>query len=148
MGDDIRFEIKDKEYSAGRLDAKRQFHITRRLGPFIGSIAKDGDFNSLKEEAVIAALLDVAAEMPDESLDYVIDNCLGVAKRKDGPLWANITTLTPSGERILQYQDIDDMVSMLTIVFHVLKGNMSGFFDALPSDFADKVKENVSALSK
>ena len=145
MNEDILFTVKDNEYSAGKLDAKRQFHIIRRLLPFMESFVQEGHFSDGFNEASIGAFLKMAGTIPDEQLDYVIDHCISVVKRKDGDRWAAVSTPLPNGGRALQYGDID-MTAMLIIVFNVLKRNLAGFFDALPSDFAEKFKGMGSAM--
>ncbi|MDR1020508.1 MAG: hypothetical protein LBL73_07105 [Synergistaceae bacterium] len=144
MDEDITFRVKEQEYSAGKLDARRQFHIVRRLAPFLGGILEAGNLEKLSDEKAIAGLLGAAGTIPDEQLDYVIDNCLSVVTRKDGAIWAAITAAAPGGKRVLQYKDID-WVAMLTIVYYVIKRNLSGFFDALPSDLSEKLRGMASA---
>jgi hypothetical protein len=79
-------------------------------------------------------------------LDYIIDQCLSMVKvRKDG-VWSKATTPLPGGGQAIMHREIsDDMVAMMTIVYFVLKENLSGFFDALPSDFQEKLAGAMSA---
>lgn len=148
MNDDMTFRIGGIEYQAGKLDAKRQFHIVRRLLPVFSGVFDEGSPDSLSDEKALGAFLKAAGEMEDDQIDYVIDNCLSIVQRHDDNIWANITVPLPGGKQALRYKDIDDMATMLTIVYHVIRGNLSGFFDALPSDFTDKLKEKASVLSK
>ena len=141
MNQDMKFKVGEVEYSAGRLDAKRQFNIVRRLAPIIGGIAPVmGEGRS--ETETITAFCKVVSELPDEQLDYVIDKCLEVAERNDGGAWGKVVTATPNGQVLFMYKDIG-MVEMLTIVFHVLQRSVGGFFDALPSDLVDKLKATL-----
>ena len=144
MDSDITFTVKGNEYSAGKLDAKRQFHITRRLLPLMGGFIKEGHMEGETSEAAIAAFLKIAGNMEDEQLDYIFDHCLAVVKRKDGDISAQITAPIPNGKRAILYEDID-MMAMLIISFNVIKRNLSSFFDALPSDLAEKFRGAMSA---
>lgn len=146
MDGDLKFSVGGHDYSVGRLDAKRQFHIVRRMLPLFSGILdalKGGGVESVTDAAAIKGLIDASGSIPDDQLDYVIDNCLAVVERADGATWAKITTALPSGGRDLMYKDID-LVAMMTIVFYVLKRNLSGFFDALPSESRDKIKEALN----
>jgi len=139
MNEDIVFTIKEHEYSAGKISAKQQFHIVRRLLPFFEGFVQGGNVNTESMDVSLGAFLKVAGTMPDEPLDYIIDNCISVVKRKDGNVWAAISTQLWNGKSALQYEDID-MTALLMIVFNVIKRNLSGFFDALPSDLQEKFK--------
>ena len=121
-------------YQAGKLDAMRQFHVTRRLAPFLPKLAGAGlpsDPGSLSQAAVFAFLEPLAAcvaAMSDADAEYVLHTCLSVVERRqDAGGWAKVM----AGGRLM-FEDMD-MAAMLVCAFHVLQHNLSGFFAALPS---------------
>lgn len=150
---DLEFEHNGQAYRAGKLDAKKQFHVSRRLAPFLvdaisgldqedllamvegAQAAGQKDQSNAKKPkakesdglAWLAPLASTLADMPDEPLDYILNACLAVTARKQvGGGWAKVQG--PGG---LMFEDID-MAGMLTITFNVLKHNLSGFFVGLP----------------
>lgn len=133
----MQFQAGGHEYKAGKLDAKRQFHIVRRLLPCLAGFA--GDVENLTDADAVKGFADAVGTIADDQLDYVIDHCLAVVERQDGGVWAAVTCPLPGGGRSLQYQDIG-MAEMLTIVYYVIKHNLTGFFDAFPSELTDKLK--------
>jgi hypothetical protein len=146
MDANMVFTVKDKEYSAGKLDAKRQFHVLRRLAPLLGGVVAHGGVN-MNEDEGIGEFLNGIGTLPDDAADYVLDHCLSVVKRNDGGAWCAITAAAPNGHRVMQYDDMD-MIEMLTVVFYVLRHNISGFFDALPSDLEERLRGAISAMSR
>ena len=135
----MQFNVGEHEYQAGKLDAKRQFHVVRRLLPCLAGFTEE----NISDAEAIKGFMNAVGGIEDEQLDYVIDNCLAVVECQDGGAWAAITCPLPNGRRTMQYQDIG-MAEMLTIVYHVIKHNLSGFFDVLPSDLTDKLKGALS----
>ena len=92
----IEFEINGVQYRAAAMDARRQFHVARRLSavlsPAADAIGKSKDDKSVKG-GIIAALdgfFDALSSLPDDQLDYVIDACLDTVSRKDGTQWSPI----------------------------------------------------------
>jgi len=130
------------QYQAGKLDAVRQFHVARRLAPFLPKFvaaahlpglaaAAAGQGASLNPDVMAAVLGPLAksiAEMSDADAEYVLYTCLSVVERqqpKGG--WARVM----AGEKLM-FEDMD-LAAMLVCVGHVLMENLSGFFAALPS---------------
>lgn len=138
------FEAKGRTYRVGRMDAKRQFHVLRRMGPIMpGLMALVGtepgvektDGKGLDAEAGAQAALGVLAtslaEIPDADMDYILDNCLAVAERKQAAGgWARVAI-----DGALMFEDID-MPVMLQIAWQALQHNLSGFFGGKLPDFS------------
>jgi hypothetical protein len=130
------FEVGGFTYRAGKLDARTQFHVVRRLAPVLGSFRDilavvrpaEGQERVDPIEA-IEPLADAVSKMPDDHVDYVLDACLSVCQREQpggagwSPVW-NVQAKRP------QFEDID-MLAMLQIVANVLAGALSGFFPGL-----------------
>jgi len=120
--------INEHTYQIGKINARDQFHIIRRLAPVLGGIAPalqggKGGIEALPEIA------NAIAKLSDADADYVIFGLLKVVSRKqsNGLGWGPVST----GE-LLMYDDID-MAQMIKLAWEVLSYNMSGFFAALPS---------------
>lgn len=144
--------IKEKKYRTGRLDARRQFHVVRRLAPVISSLtdlAKDlpglladpdkrQDGQDMPTDDLLAALgplADAIASMSDTDADYVINSCLAVVERQQpSGGWAKIMV----GDA-LQFEDLD-MAAMLRLTFAVLEDNLGGFFGELPPNLTAQVR--------
>lgn len=135
----IEFEINGVQYRAQTMDARLQFHVARRLSavlaPSADAIDKSKDDKSVKG-GIIAALdgfFDALSTMPDAQLDYVIDACLDTVSRKDGGAWSPIRR-----GGALMY-DLD-LYTQGAIVYHVVRGQLDGFFASLPAPVRDMLK--------
>ena len=144
----IEFEINGVQYRAQTMDARRQFHVARRLSavlaPSADAIGKSKDDKSVKG-GIIAALdgfFDALSTLPDDQLDYVIDACLDTVSRKDGTQWSPIRR---GGAMMYDL----DLYTQGAIVWHVVKGALDGFFASLPAAVRDTLKgASASAMAK
>ena len=134
----MELELDGHTYRVGKLDARAQFHIVRRLAPVLGELAPalQGGKGGLDALPLIATAV---AKLSDADADYCIFGLLKVVNRKqpNGLGWGPVAT-----ENLLMYDDIG-MTQMLKLAWEALTFNMSGFFAALPSDLkeaAQKVK--------
>jgi hypothetical protein len=134
----MELELDGHTYRVGKLDARAQFHIVRRLAPVLGELAPalQGGKGGLDALPPIATAV---AKLSDADADYCIFGLLKVVSRKqpNGLGWGPVAT-----ENLLMYDDIG-MTQMLKLAWEALTFNMSGFFAALPSDLkeaAQKVK--------
>lgn len=132
----MEFEQNGKTYKVGKLDARAQFHIVRRLAPVFGELIpalQDG-----KEGFdAIPAMAKAVAGLSDADTDYCLFGLIGTMSRKQeqGLGWGPVAT-----GNALMYADID-MVGMLQLAWQSLQYNMSGFFAALPSDLQEAVQK-------
>lgn len=116
---EVDFQIDGKEYRADPLDARKQFHVARRIAGSIGS----GD---------IASALMALSGQSDEVFDYVIDACLSVVKVKgDTGAWEKVLV----GDQIMHPHIRDNLATMVQIIVPVVEANVKGFLSALPSGF-------------
>jgi len=118
----MEFEINGQQYRSGKLNARLQFHVARRLAPVLGGLAEasknnDGDFAGF-----LQPIADAIAGMSDADCDYVLDACLGVVQRQQGSSWVNIFV-----NKAQMFDDID-MGVMLQIASKVITENLGGFF--------------------
>lgn len=133
-------QIGEHTYEIGRLSAKKQFHVSRKLLPisrafgevwsdvviFIGEDGEEREENTEAIFRVVGQLSEAFAALPDKDVDMVIDTCLAVARRQNagGVGFSPVLSSSPTGE--LMFQDMD-MPEMLLIVWHTLKENMGNF---------------------
>jgi hypothetical protein len=122
------FSIGDHNYKSGRMNARQQFHVSRRLAPIFSGLADAiGDDGAPTDLNAIATAI---SSLPDADCDYVLNACMGVTHRQvgGGAAWGSI--MTPTGA--ILFDDID-MIVMVHIAWEVLRDNLGGFFRALPS---------------
>jgi hypothetical protein len=137
----MEFELKGHTYRAGKIDARAQFHIVRRLAPVLGEIAPAAAGGKLGGLDALPPLANAIAKLSDADADYCLFGLLAVVSRKQpqGTGWGPVTTTG----NLLMYDDLD-MVGMLQLAWKALEFNMQGFFAALPSglkEAAQKVNE-------
>ena len=132
----MELELDGHTYRVGKLDARAQFHIVRRLAPVLGELAPalQGGKGGLDALPPIATAV---AKLSDADADYCIFGLLKVVSRKqpNGLGWGPVST-----ENLLMYDDIV-MTQMLKLAWEALTFNMSGFFAALPSDLKEAAQK-------
>lgn len=139
------FSVKGINYKPTKMPAKTQFHVTRRLTPFIvGMLAhlpkdaitgamtadkKSIDLGAIADQVnpidMIIPVMESLAKMPDADVDYVLDTCMEYCQRSLGADkgWA----VLKQPKVPCQYSDID-MIGMLQITWNVIQGNVGNFF--------------------
>ena len=144
----IEFEINGVQYRAAAMDARRQFHVARRLSAVLspsadalGKVAPDAD-SKAGFIAAIDGFFEALSTLPDDQLDYVIDACLDTVSRKDGTQWSPIRR---GGAMMYDL----DLYTQGAIVYHVVKGALDGFFGSLPAAVRDTLKgASASAMAQ
>lgn len=123
--------INGHTYRIGKIDARSQFHIVRRLAPIFGELAPALRGGSSDALASLPAITAAFAKLSDEDMDYCLFGLLRVVVRQqpNGLGWGPVC----AAGNVLAYDDIT-MPVMLQIAWASLSENMSGFFAALPSD--------------
>lgn len=157
MKEFAEFPVGGISYKPTNMPAKTQFHVTRRLTPFIvamlarlpkNAIAaamtedkKNIDLNAIAAQMnpldMIQPVLESLAAMADKDVDYVLDTCMEHCQRSlgAGKGWASVKM--PNAP--CQYQDID-MMQMLQIVWHVIQGNVGNFFPVPPLNSSEQTQ--------
>jgi hypothetical protein len=115
-------EVGGFQYRIGKIDARKQFHVARRLAPLLAGMSNVPD-KSQGFAAFLGPLTDALSGMSDQDVDYVLDICLGACKR-----------IQPSGHPApvmvrggLMFEDID-MGQMIQLAVKVIQVNLGGFF--------------------
>lgn len=130
------FEIEGKEFRADKLDAFKQFHVSRKLAPIIPTlipvfvkIAKDGaevkDLSAYGE--LLAPFADGLSAMTNEDSEYVLSVCLSVTKRKVGDNWAPVWS---NSGKVLMFDDMN-LGDMIQIVLKVVQDSLGNFIRGL-----------------
>lgn len=138
------FQIGDRKFKLGKIDAFRQFHIVRRISPLLAdlmpalaamskSTKKNAESMSedekLDEFAKLAQpILAGLSKLSDADADYVLFRLLGAVEIHQAEFnsWAKVAT--DSG---LMIQNLELPV-MLQAAGRALMFNLSGFFALLP----------------
>lgn len=134
-----KFSCGKFNYQAGVINARSQFHIVRRMTPFLnGLVPLLSGLKTLDEVKAMdpatalksmPAFTEILAKMDDETADYVIFGLLSVVTREqpEGLGWAQV-----SNGKSLMFMDIS-MPEMLTLAGRALAANLGDFFVVLNS---------------
>lgn len=135
------FEAGGRKFKIGKLDAFRQFHIVRRIGPLLAGMIpvfaeiKSAKVDDLPEEEKLAAFGKIAepimgglSKLSDADADYVLFRLLSVVEvqQPEFNTWAKIAN--DSG---LMIQDLE-LPLLLQAAARAFMFNLSGFFASLP----------------
>lgn len=135
------FQVGGKEFKLSKLDAFKQFHIVRRLGPVlgeivpvaqkIGSMRNDGgsEEEKLSQAAEIAKpIMDGISKLSDADANFVLLGLLEAVEMKQQPAgnWARIAR---GGNLMIQTLELPEMLQVAGRAFSY---NLSGFFSIAP----------------
>jgi hypothetical protein len=117
---DTEFKIGANDYRAGRLSARQQFDVARRLSFVLTMLGaeKTAEFKATPENFARIILV-TAGQVPQADMDAALTLCLSTVKRKiPGDIgWAPLTA--PGGALMM---DID-MPELLEIVWRVVSAH-------------------------
>jgi hypothetical protein len=120
----MEFEINGQTYRSSKLNARQQFHVSRRLAPVLGGLATASGSAAEDFAHFLQPIADAVAKMSDDDCDYILDTCLAVVQRQQGTAWAQIFVA-----KNIMFEDID-MAAMLQIAAKVIQENLGSFFHA------------------
>jgi hypothetical protein len=120
----MEFEINGQAYRCGKMDAFKQFHVSRRLAPVFGGLASSASKDNADFSQFLQPIAEAVAHMLDADCDYVLQACLGVTQRKQESGWANVYNVQT---KALMFSDVD-LAVMLQITAKVIQDNLGGFF--------------------
>lgn len=124
-------ELSGRIYHTGKLDARRQFHVARRLAPVIAAMADAaGSIDDLKSVAASIDLEKIAgavAALSDADADYIMDNCLSVVTYRDQEAQRDFKIMPRPG--VVQF-DFVGLPEMLRLAAAVIQENLAGFMPA------------------
>ncbi len=130
------FDVGGQTYRVAKLDAFRQFHVSRRIAPIIPTLvplfvklAREGsltnDIAGLSE--LLVPFAEGIANMSDEASEYLIANCLSVAQRKNGTGWAAVWN---TNAKACMFDDMD-LGIIMQIVMKVIQDSLGPFIQGL-----------------
>lgn len=135
------FEINERQFKLSKLDAFKQFHIVRRLGPILGQIIPVAkNLMGLKEEGMseeqkfdaitklIGPIMEGISKLSDEDANFVLLGlCAGVeVKQMPAGNWARVVR-----DGNLMIQDLELPV-LLQLAGRSFAYNLAGFFAIAP----------------
>lgn len=133
--------VEGQQYTIGKLNAQKQFHILRRLTPFLvpileawldakGEGAKLTDvklgeiLGSLTEGPALEKIASTLADMPDDKIDYIMFTSMEAVKRGMAGQWMPVKV---NGQNRLMYDDISGS-ALLQLTGLVIWENLGNFF--------------------
>lgn len=117
-------ELNGHTYVVGRLNARQQFDVLRRLGGvsfwFEQELAEDA---SAAARFVAALATGAMASLSQVDSDFLLDTCLSVVKRRSGQ---NLVPVQQGGR--LMFENDIDMEGMLVLCDAVMQESLGPFF--------------------
>lgn len=135
------FTIGGREFKLGKIDAFKQFHIVRRIGPILSDLLPSmkgarglKNIDALSEDAkldqiakFVTPIMNGLSKLSDADAEMVLFGLLAsVEVKQPTGNWAKVAT--PS---MLMMQDME-LPILLQIAGQAFMFNLSGFFGALP----------------
>jgi hypothetical protein len=144
------FAVAGQTYRTTKIDAMRQFHLSRKIAPVIpalipvfAKLAESQKANGSKDAkplssdlVAMASLFEPFAEavatMSDETAEYVMGTCLSVVSRQQGTTWSPVWN---DRQKVCMFDDIDSGV-MLQLAAYVVRESLGPFLAGLLSTSA------------
>lgn len=128
-------ELGGQVYRTGKLDAMRQFHLSRRLAPIIPPLIpvfiklKNGGLEQdmLGFAGALGPFADGLAAMSDEASEYILGTCLSVVQRKGGKTWANVWDVQG---KVCMFDDMQ-LPDMVQLTLRVIQDNLGPFISGI-----------------
>lgn len=137
------FEVAGRKFKLNKIDAFKQFHIVRRLGPVLGDIiAAAQDMGKLPKKLedlsesekldqiakLIHPVMNGISKLTDEDANKVLLGLCSAVEVQQMPLgnWARVAT-----DAGLMIQDLE-LPALMQIAGRAFAYNMSGFFATAP----------------
>lgn len=133
------FSIGGKQFKLSKIDALKQFHIVRRIGPILSdllpAITSSKKLHSESEKDKLEALANIAtpvmnglSKLSDVDSELVLYGLLNAVEMKTQfETWAKV-----AANNMLMVQDLELPV-LLQLAGRAFAYNLSGFFAALPA---------------
>lgn len=117
----MEIELNGVEYRLQKIDARKQFHIMRRLSPLFAELADAVNAKSADLEA-FKTLADALAKMTDDDADYCLFGLLACVQKRQGKTYSRICV-----DNQLMFADMG-MPEMLQLAVKALQFNFGDFF--------------------
>jgi hypothetical protein len=132
----VEFELSGNTYRAGKMDAFKQFHVSRKIAPIVPTLIPifvrlSKDKKLTEDLGAFSELLGPFAEglagMSDADSEYIIATCLAVVSRESNGNWAAVWN---KGANSCMFDDMDLGV-MMQIVIKVVQDSLGPFIQGL-----------------
>lgn len=132
----MEFDLSGNTYRAGKLDAFKQFHVSRKIAPIIPTLVPvfvrlSQDKKLTEDLGAFSELLGPFAEglagMSDADSEYIIATCLAVVSRNANGTWAAVWNKSANA---CMFDDMDLGVIM-QIVIKVVQDSLGPFIQGL-----------------
>jgi hypothetical protein len=134
------FEIGGRKFKLNKIDAFKQFHIVRRIGPILADLipamknvqqisgkAELSESEKLDQFAALAApFMTGLSKLSDADSELVLFGLLSSVEVNANGAWAKVATSS-----MLMMQDME-LPILLQVAGRAFMFNLSGFFAALP----------------
>jgi cytochrome c551/c552 len=134
------FELGGRKFQLSKLDAFKQYHIVRRVGPILSDLlpamskAKADDSKLSQEEKLenianfLTPIMNGLSKLSDGDAEFVLLGLLQAVEVKQEPLgnWGKVAV-----NSMLMMQDLE-LPILLQLAGRAFFYNLSGFFAALP----------------
>ncbi|RRA01911.1 hypothetical protein DF054_22870 [Burkholderia cepacia] len=144
-------EIGGQRYQLGKMDAMRQFHVSRRIATVLPPLIRSyldlqtSDVPLTKNLKLLATsiepVMEALSSMKDDDAEYVVGACMRVVERRHGAGWARVWSPT---QDVCMFDDID-MGTMLTLTGYVIMENLGPFIQGLLTGLASSPSEAIPA---
>lgn len=135
------FEAGGRQFKLSKINAMKQFHIVRRIGPILGDLlptlkniaASKKDVDQMSEDEKLdqavhfaGPIMDGLAKLSDKDAEFVLYGLLAAAEMKqEGGNWARIV----QGDTLMF--DNLGLPLMIQVAGRSFMYNLAGFFDVL-----------------
>jgi hypothetical protein len=120
-------DVNGHNYSIGKLSARQQFDIVRRLGGVEFWFEQETAEDHVPGARWIGAIVTGAAStIPQADIDFILETSLSVVRRHAGGNGAGAPIMAPNGR--MMFEDID-METMLELSDQVLQEALGPFFE-------------------
>lgn len=126
-------EVKGGKYLIGKIDAMRQFHVSRRISPLFATAGVGFDDAKSDPMGWFERITRQLAVIPDSDVEYIINTCLSAVSWKQSDAIA-VPVISRGGGLMNEALEMD---GMLELVAHVLMENLGGFFSKLPAKLTE-----------
>jgi hypothetical protein len=135
--DNNNFEIGDRKFKVSKINAMKQFHIVRRIGPILGEmmpaiqkIAKSKEQLSQEEQLEHAAefvtpIMNGLSRLSDKDADFVLFSLLAAVEINQDGAWSKLVV----NDNLMF--DMLGLPVLLQAAGRAFMYNMTGFFGAL-----------------
>ena len=128
-------ELSGQTYQIRKLDAFKQFHLSRKIAPLLPKLAPafmglaglndKADFTQTLQS--FTPFAEALAEMSEEASEQVMVLALSAVLRKSGSGWAPVIA---QGKAALMFDDMD-LGTIIKLVIQVIGANIGPFLEGL-----------------